>query len=124
MSVDLSPYYTIPLKRLILKENNKNIQYIRKNYGQLGVDIFQNQKSPSILSSKDNKKINKFINKVKQFFGYVGKEDYKETDSLDQVMFKYICNNKYGRDTDIEKIFGKKGMELFNVFKLMGYVEY
>lgn len=123
MAVDLSVYYRIPLKTLISNEKNKNIQFIRQNYGQLGVDIFENEKKPTILTQKDNKKFNKFIDKVKKFFGYIGKEDYKETDSLNQVMFKYIYNNKYGRTSDIEKVFGKKGMELFNSFKRIGYVE-
>lgn len=120
-------YYEIPLKSLISMERNKNIQYIRTNYGQLGVDIFQKEKKPSILTEKELKKSNnkfyKLVNKVRKFFGYVGKEDYVESDSLNRVMFKYIYNKKYGRDSDIEEVFGKKGMELFNIFKLQGYVE-
>ncbi len=127
MSSKLNLYYEIPFKTLVLREQNKNVQYIRKNYGQLGVDIFQKEKKPSILTKKELKRTNnkfyKIFNQIKKFFGYVGKEDYAETDSLNQVMFKYIYNKKYGRDTDIEEVFGKKGMELFEVFKLQGYVE-
>lgn len=123
MPINLSLYYNKPLKTIILQERNKNIKFIRQNYGQLGVDIFQNEKTPSILTANDNKTLNKFINRVKKFFGYVGKEDYKESDSLNQVIFKYIYNNKSGKNSDIETVFGKKGMELFNVFKTMGYVE-
>ena len=89
-------YYEIPLKSLISMERNKNIQYIRTNYGQLGVDIFQKEKKPSILTEKELKKSNnkfyKLVNKVRKFFGYVGKEDYVESDSLNRVMFKYIYN--------------------------------
>ena len=124
---NLYQYYEVPLKTLISWERNKNIQYIRKNYGQLGVDIFLKEKKPSILTEaelkKKNKKINRIITKSKKFFGYVGKEEYVESDSLNQVMFKYIYNKKYGHDSDIEDVFGKKGMELFNIFKLQGYVE-
>lgn len=127
MSSKLNLYYEIPFKTLVLREQNKNVQYIRKNYGQLGVDIFQKEKKPSILTEKELKRTNnkfyKVFNQIKKFFGYVGKEDYAETDSLNQVMFKYIYNKKYGRDTDIEEVFGKKGMELFEVLKLQGYVE-
>ncbi len=127
MSSKLNLYYEIPFKTLVLREQNKNVQYIRQNYGQLGVDIFQKEKKPSILTEKELKRTNnkfyKVFNQIKKFFGYVGKEDYAETDSLNQVMFKYIYNKKYGRDTDIEEVFGKKGMELFEVFKLQGYVE-
>lgn len=108
---------------LIAQERNKNVQYIRENYGQLGVDIFQNKKTPSILTSKDKKKMNRIINSIKQFFGYVGKEDYKESDSLNNVLFKYIYNKKYGKDSDIKNVFGKNGMELFEIYKLRGYVE-
>lgn len=127
MSSKLNLYYEIPFKTLVLREQNKNVQYIRQNYGQLGVDIFQKEKKPSILTEKELKRTNnkfyKVFNQIKKFFGYVGKEDYAETDSLNQVMFKYIYNKQYGRDTDIEEVFGKKGMELFEVFKLQGYVE-
>lgn len=120
---NLDLYYSVPLKMLITRESNKNIQFIRKNYGQLGVDIFQNEKNPSILSKKDAKKINRIINSIKKFFGYVGKDDYKESDSLNDVMFKYIYNNKYGKSSDIKNVFGEKGMELFKIFRAQGYVE-
>lgn len=123
MSNNLSIYYRLPLKTLILSERNKNIKFIHQNYGQLGVDIFQNEKKPSILTKKDNKKFNKIINNIKKFFGFIGKEDYKESDSLHNVMFKYLYNNKQGTEAEIENLFGKKGMELFNVFKLMGYIK-
>lgn len=108
---------------LVLGESNKNVQFIRKNYGQLGVDIFQSEKKPSILSKKDSKKINIVINGIKKIFGCIGKDDYKETDSLNDVMFKYIYNNKHGKDSDIKNVFGEKGMELFRIFKAQGYVE-
>lgn len=120
---NLDLYYAVPLKMLVLGESNKNVQFIRKNYGQLGVDIFQSEKKPSILSKKDSKKINIVINGIKKIFGCIGKDDYKETDSLNDVMFKYIYNNKHGEDSDIKNVFGEKGMELFRIFKAQGYVE-
>ena len=123
ISNNIGKYYNIPLKTLVFSERNKNLESIRENYGQLGVDIFQKEKKPTILTPKDNKKINKIINKIKQFFGGIGKEDYKETDSLNNVMFKYINNKKYGTDADIEHVFGKNGSKLFKVYKSMGYVE-
>lgn len=122
-SNNIGKYYSIPLKTLVFSERNKNLESIRENYGQLGVDIFQKEKKPTILTPRDNKKINKIINKVKKFFGYVGKEDYKETDSLNSVMFKYIYNKKHGTDADIENVFGKHGSRLFKIYKAMGYVE-
>lgn len=122
-SRNLGLYYSVPLKMLIAQERNKNVQYIRENYGQLGVDIFQNKKTPSILNSKDKKKMNRIINSVKQFWGYVGKEDYKESDSLNNVMFKYIYNNKSGKNSDIKNVFGENGLNLFRIYKAQGYVE-
>ena len=127
MSGRLFLYYEVPLKRLISMESKKDIKYIRQNYGQLGVDIFQKEKKPSILTEKElEKSHNKFyqiINRIRKFFGYVGKEDYAENDSLNQVMFKYIYNKKQGTNADIENVFGKKGIELFKIYKAMGYVE-
>ncbi len=123
MSNNLAVYYKIPLQKLISRDHNKNIQYIRQNYGQLGVDIFENKKTPSILNPKDTTKFSKLINWIKQFFGFIGKEDYEESDSLYKVMFKYLCNNKCGKESDIENVFGKKGMEMLDVFKRTGYVE-
>lgn len=38
-------------------------------------------------------------------------------------MFKYIYNKKQGTNADIENVFGKKGIELFKIYKAMGYVE-
>ena len=120
---NLNSYYNTPLKVLISHESNKDIRFIRKNYGQLGVDIFQNEKKPSILSKKDSKKINKLINNIKKFFGYVGKNDYEESDSLNDVMFKYIWNKKSGKTSDIKEVFGQNGMEMFKIFKHQGYIE-
>ena len=123
MSNNLAVYYKIPLQKLISRDHNKNIQYIRQNYGQLGVDILENKKTPSILNPKDTTKFSKLINRIKQFFGFIGKEDYEESDSLYKVMFKYLYNNKCGKESDIENVFGKKGMEMLDVFKRTGYVE-
>ena len=122
MQKDISVYYRIPLRTLVASEKNKNVKFIRQNYGQLGLDIFENKKVPSILNKKDKSKFSRLINSIKQFFGFIGKEDYKESDSLNVAMFKYLYNNKQVKDTDIEKVFGKSGMELFEVFKSAGYV--
>lgn len=56
---NLTNYYNEPLKIIISEKRNKNIQFIRQNYGQLGVNIFENNKTPSILTEKENKKFYK-----------------------------------------------------------------
>lgn len=56
MSSRLFLYYEVPLKRLISMESKKDIKYIRQNYGQLGVDIFQKEKNRLYLQKKSSKK--------------------------------------------------------------------
>ncbi len=120
---NLTNYYNEPLKIIISEKRNKNIQFIRQNYGQLGVDIFENNKTPSILTEKENKKFYKIINNIKKFLGFNIKEDYQKSDSLCSVLFKYLNNKKQVKDSEIKNMFGEKGLELFNKFKILNYVK-
>ena len=120
---NLTNYYSEPLKIIISEKQNKNIQFIRQNYGQLGVDIFENKKIPSILTDKENKKFNKIINNIKKFLGFNAQEDYQKSDSLCSVLFKYLSNKKQVKDSEIKNMFGEKGLELFNKFKILNYVD-
>ena len=63
-------------------------------------------------------------NKIKVIFGIdKPKYNYESGDSLKKIMMKYLLNNETINDSQIQSNFGKKGFEVLEVFKVMGYVK-
>ena len=64
------------------------------------------------------------MNAVKVFFGIdKPKYNYESGDSLKKTMMKYLMNNETIKDSQIQAQFGKKGFEVLDLFKVLGYVK-
>ena len=89
-----------------------------------GADIFDGKKNICLVNDKNYLKDDKFMNKIKVIFGIdKPKYNYESGDSLKKIMMKYLLNNETINDSQIQSNFGKKGFEVLEVFKVMGYVK-
>ena len=103
----------------------KTVDEVRKEYGNLGVDIFENKPKISILQPKDNTPIKRAINSIKGFLGIgTTKADYEPKDSIKDVMMKYFYNEKIATQKEISEKFGKKGMDCVIEMECMGYLRH
>lgn len=113
--------YQMSLRDEINLLTKKDVQIVRKLYGEIGVDIFE-KKDISILSKEDKKPYKRFINSIKSLLGMHAKIDYNEDDSLYTLLLKYIVNKKQGTNAEIEQKFGEKGMQMAESFRYLGYL--
>ena len=115
----------VPLEKLIELHQKKGTsrEIIKRDYGQTGIDIFNGKKSGCLVNDKNYLKDDSFMNKIKIFLGIdKPKYNYESGDSLQEIMMKYLLNNETINASQIQNIFGKKGFEVLEVFKVMGYV--
>ena len=115
----------VPLEKLIELHQKKGTsrEIIKRDYGQTGIDIFNGKKSVCLVNDKNYLKDDSFMNKIKIFLGIdKPKYNYESGDSLQEIMMKYLLNNETINASQIQNIFGKKGFEVLEVFKVMGYV--
>ena len=101
-----------PLESLIVLHKKKGVsrEIIKQDYGQTGADIFDGKKNICLV--------------IKVIFGIdKPKYNYESGDSLKKIMMKYLLNNETINDSQIQNNFGKKGFEVLEVFKVMGYVK-
>lgn len=115
----------VPLENLIELHQKKGTsrEIIKRDYGQTGIDIFNGKKSVCLVNDKNYLKDDSFMNKIKIFLGIdKPKYNYESGDSLQEIMMKYLLNNETINASQIQNIFGKKGFEVLEVFKVMGYV--
>ena len=103
----------------------KTVDEVRKEYGSLGVDIFENKPKISILQPEDNTPIKRVINSIKGFLG-IGrtKADYEPEDNIKKVMMKYFYNERIATQKEISEKFGKKGMDCVLEMEYMGYLRH
>ena len=114
-----------PLMNIIDLHKNRGVsrEIIKLNYGQIGADIFDGKSNICLVNDKNYLKDDKFMNAVKVFFGVdKRKYNYESGDSLKKIMMKYLLNNETINDSQIQSVFGKKGFEVIEVFKILGYV--
>ena len=110
-----------PLKQVIKNFPEFSKEKVRELYGSIGVDIFEGKDKITILSDKDFKKSQTLINRIKKWWSGKGKLDYEEKDSMKDLVHKYAYNEKQGTYAQIEEKFGKEGVRIANIFKVMGY---
>lgn len=113
----------IPLKIEIKKIKNPTKEIVKDLYGSFGLDIFEKKEPITIMSEKEIKKSKSIISKIKTWFTGNSIVDFEEDDTLRDVVFKYAANKKSGLVSDVEKMFGKKGLESFESLRSVGYVE-
>ena len=115
-----------PLESIIELYKGKGVsrEIIKRDYGQTGADIFDGKTDICLVNDKNYLKDDKFINTIKVFLGIdKPKYNYESGDSLKKIMMKYLLNNETINDSQIQNFFGKKGFEVLEVFKVMGYVK-
>ena len=101
--------------------NSRNPKKIQALYGELGVDVFEKRKPISIIKKQhDNNILTNVYLKIKNFFAT--KLEYSENDTVFDVVFKYIYNEKNVSSEDIEIRFGQRGLEEFETMKAMGFI--
>lgn len=123
MNIKNKYYYSVPLRTLVHSMPNKTPEKVQQMYGELGVKILKNETKASILEKKDKTTLANAINKIKGFLGMNTKEDYQPKDTLHEVMFKYLGNKNSGTTKEIKDVFGQKGAEHFEDFKILGYID-
>ena len=115
-----------PLESLIELNKKKGVsrEIIKRDYGQTGADIFDGKTNICLVNDPNYLKDDKFMNTLKVFLGIdKRKYNYESGDSLKKIMMKYLLNNETINDSQIQNRFGKKGFEVLEVFKVMGYVK-
>ncbi len=106
------------------KQKGVSREIIKQDFGQTGADIFDGKKNICLVNDKNYIKDDKFMNAVKVFFGIdKPKYNYESGDSLKKTMMKYLMNNETIKDSQIQAQFGKKGFEVLDLFKVLGYVK-
>lgn len=110
-----------PLKKIIKQNPSLTREKVKTLYGDIGVDIFEGKEKITILSDKDYKKSQSFISKVIKWWNGNGKFDYEENDTIKDLVHKYACNQRYGTYQEIEEKFGKEGLRVADIFKVIGF---
>ena len=110
-----------PLKQVIKQMPNPTRESVKKMYGDIGVDIFEGKNKITILSEKDYNKSQTILSKIKKWWSGTEKFDYEEKDSVKDLVLKYGYNNHSGTYEEIEEKFGREGLRIANIFKVMGY---
>jgi hypothetical protein len=110
-----------PLKQVIKNSPAFTKEKVRELYGSIGVDIFEGKDKITILSDKDYKKSQKLIPRIIKWWSGNGKYDYEEKDSMKDLVMKYGCNEGSGTYAQIEEKFGKEGVRIADIFKIIGY---
>lgn len=116
-----------PLESIIELHKKKGVsrEVIKCEYGQTGADIFDGKKNVCLVNDKNYIKDDKFMNTIKVLLGIdKPKYNYESGDSLKKIMMKYLLNNETINDSQVQNFFGKKGFEVLEVFKVMGYVKH
>ncbi len=112
-----------PLKTIIKQSPALTREKVKTLYGDIGVDIFDGKEKITILSDSDYKKSNSFINRIIRWWSGQGKLDYEECDSVKDLVHKYTYNQKVGTFDEIEAKFGKEGLRVADIFKVMGFLK-
>ena len=114
---NLKPIFTsshLPLRKEIAKLTNPTKKSVKDLYGTFGLDLYEGKKNLTILSEKELKKSKSFISKIVNLITERELLDYKEGDTLTDVINKFIENKGNGFVKEIEKMFGKKGLSKLN----------
>lgn len=111
-----------PLKNLIKQMQNPTKAEVKKLYGDIGLDIFEGKDKITILTIKNDEQSKNFITKIMKWFNGMGKFDYEEKDSINDLVLKYACNGSFGTVNEIEEKFGQEGKKAAEIFKFMGYL--
>ncbi len=104
-------FSSLTLKNEIAKLKNPTKEMVQDMYGTFGLDIFQGKEHLTILTDKEFKKSKSFITKIVNSITEQELFDYKEVDTLTDIINKYIRNKKIGFVKDIENMFGRRGLE-------------
>jgi len=110
-----------PLKQVIKNSPAFSKEKIKELYGSIGVDIFEGKDKITILSDKDYKKSQKLIPRIIKWWSGKGKYDYEEKDSMKDLVMKFGLNEGSGTYAQIEEKFGKEGIRIADIFKVIGY---
>ena len=110
-----------PLKQVIKQSPAFSKEKVKELYGNIGVDILEGKDKITILSDKDYKKSQKLVNKIIKWWSGKGKVDYEEEDSMKDLVMKYAYNEKQGTYAQLEEKFGKEGIRIADIYKVMGY---
>lgn len=104
----------LPLRKEIAKLENPTREMVQDMYGTFGLDIFEGKEHLTILTEKQLKKSKSFISKLVNIITERELLDYKEGDTLTDIINKFVDNKRSGLVKDIETMFGKKGLSKLN----------
>lgn len=106
----------------IAKLRTPSLTTVKKLYGTLGVDIYQNKNNISILKTpKATPNIFcRFFRGIKNFFFPMF--EYEKKDTMFDVLLKHFHNEKILSEEDIQTRFGEKGIEEFEKMKAMNFI--
>lgn len=100
----------LTLKNEIAKLKNPTKEMVKDLYGSFGLDIYEGKKKLTIIYDTELKKSKSIMSRMKNLLMGNKLQDFEESDTLSDVLNKFIENKGNGFVKDIETMFGKKGL--------------